>query len=134
MSNNIVFPGIRMNLLAVVAGVFFLSMAGVVTAEDADQPCVADAKKFCDDVRPGEGRVAQCMKEHEKDLSPGCKKNIVKMKEKIRDVAESCKDDAAKFCMDIEPGKGRILRCLKQHQGELSTACNEQLMFPHTRN
>ena len=134
MSNEIVFSGMRVNLLAVFTGLFLLSMAGIASAEDTDQPCVADAEKFCHDVRPGEGRVARCITEHEKELSPGCKKNIVKMKEKMREVAEFCKDDAARFCMDVEPGKGRILRCLKQHEGELSTPCNEQLMFPHTRN
>ncbi|HCC46634.1 MAG TPA: hypothetical protein DEQ38_00715 [Elusimicrobia bacterium] len=36
-------------------------------------PCAADAAKFCKDVKPGEGRVAACLKEHEKELSQACK-------------------------------------------------------------
>ena len=134
MKNRTVFSGIQMNWLAVVAGVFCLSMVGVVSAEQVDKPCAADAKKLCKDVQPGEGRVARCMKEHEKELSPACKENIKKMKEKAKEVAEACEGDAAKLCKGVEPGKGRILRCLKQHEGELSPACKKQMTAPHTRS
>ncbi|MFZ5523358.1 MAG: cysteine rich repeat-containing protein [Pseudomonadota bacterium] len=133
MKNLNVFSGMQMNRLAVVAGVFCLSIAAGVSAEEVDKPCVADARKLCKDVQPGEGRVARCMKEHEKELSPGCRENIGKMKEKARDVAEACKDDAGRLCKDVEPGKGRILRCLKQHEGELSAACKEQMPPPRGR-
>lgn len=133
MKNRTVFSSIQMNWLALIAGVFCLSIAAGVSAEEVDKPCAADAQKLCKDVQPGEGRVARCMKEHEKELSPGCKENIGKMKEKVREVAEACKDDAAKLCKDTKPGKGRILRCLKQHEGELSAACKEQMTLPHTR-
>ena len=134
MNTRTMYSVIDMSWLAVAAGIFFLSIATGVSAEEVDKPCVADAKKLCKDVQPGEGRIARCMKEHEKELSPGCKKNIVKAKEKIRDVAEACKGDAEKLCKDVEPGKGRILRCLKQHEGELSADCKKEVTFPHTRS
>ena len=133
MNNRSVFSGMQMNWLAVIAGVFCLSMAAGVSAEEVDRPCVADAKKLCKDVQPGEGRVAQCMKEHEKELSPGCKENIRKMKEKTKEVAEACKGDAEKVCKDVKPGEGRILRCLKQHEAELSPSCKEQMTQPRGR-
>jgi hypothetical protein len=133
MNTKTTFYGIELNWLTIVAGMFCLSIASGVSAEEVDKPCVADAKKLCKDVQPGEGRIARCMKEHEKELSPGCKHNIAKAKEKIKDVAEACRDDADKLCKDIEPGKGRILRCLKLHEGELSAACKEQMTLPHTR-
>ena len=133
MKNRTVFSGIQMNWLAVVAGVFCLSVAAGVSAEPVDRPCVADAEKLCKGVQPGEGRMARCMKEHEKELSSGCKENIGKMKEKVKEVAEACKDDAAKVCKDVKPGEGRILRCLKQHEAELSPACKEQMTPPRSR-
>ena len=34
--------------------------------------CGDDVKKFCADVKAGEGRILQCLKEHRKDLSQGC--------------------------------------------------------------
>jgi len=36
-----------------------------------------------------------------------------------------CSDDVAKFCKDVQPGGGRIARCLKQHEQELSPACKQ---------
>jgi hypothetical protein len=36
-----------------------------------------------------------------------------------------CDDDVAKYCKDIQPGRGRIARCLKQHEQELSPACKQ---------
>ncbi len=34
--------------------------------------CAEDVKKLCPDVKPGEGRIAQCLKQHTQDLSQGC--------------------------------------------------------------
>ncbi len=127
MKNRTVFSVNQMNWLAPVAGAFLLFMTTGVSAEPVGKPCAADAERLCKGVQPGEGRVARCMKEHEKELSPGCKENIVKLKEKIRDVAEACKDDAARLCKDTKPGQGRVLRCLKQQEDKLSPACKEQL-------
>jgi hypothetical protein len=36
-----------------------------------------------------------------------------------------CADDVAKYCKDVQPGGGRIVRCLKQHEQELSPACRQ---------
>jgi hypothetical protein len=34
--------------------------------------CAEDVKKFCSDVKSGEGRVFQCLKQHTQELTPGC--------------------------------------------------------------
>jgi hypothetical protein len=38
-----------------------------------------------------------------------------------------CADDVAKFCKDVQPGGGRIVRCMKQHEQELSPACKQHV-------
>ncbi len=38
-----------------------------------------------------------------------------------------CADDVAKYCKDVKPGEGRIVRCLKEHDTELSTECRAKM-------
>ncbi|HET7764918.1 MAG TPA: cysteine rich repeat-containing protein [Burkholderiales bacterium] len=38
-----------------------------------------------------------------------------------------CAEDAKKFCGDEKPGGGRIARCMKRHESELSPACQGQM-------
>jgi hypothetical protein len=38
-----------------------------------------------------------------------------------------CEGDIAKFCKNIEPGDGRILRCLTLSEENLTPACGKQL-------
>ena len=110
-----------------VMAVFALFVAGAAEHAGAQQqregPCAGDAKKFCGDVQPGQGRVAKCMKAHEAQLSPACRENAKERAEKAERVREECKPDAEKFCKGIKPGGGRILSCLKSHQAELNPAC-----------
>ncbi len=127
MKNRTAFSGIQMKWFAVLAGVFCLSMAAGVSAEQNARPCVEDAAKLCKGVQQGEGRVARCLKEHSSELSPACKENIGKMKERVHDFRQACKDDMAKLCKNTKPGGGKVLQCLKHHEGELSPGCKEQL-------
>ncbi|MHB0995567.1 MAG: cysteine rich repeat-containing protein [Elusimicrobiales bacterium] len=62
----------KLLLMALTAG-FALALTAPAAAEGFGKgPCAADAAKFCKDVKPGEGRVAACLKEHEKELSQAC--------------------------------------------------------------
>jgi len=38
-----------------------------------------------------------------------------------------CAADVQKFCKDVKRGEGRIIKCLKSHQSELSQACSSLL-------
>ena len=39
----------------------------------------------------------------------------------------ACTAEKEKFCKDVEPGAGRIRRCLEEHGAELSDACKQHL-------
>ena len=38
-----------------------------------------------------------------------------------------CERDIAKFCRNIEPGEGRLLKCLKLSEKDLTPPCKKQL-------
>jgi len=86
-------------------------------------PCAPDIAKLCKEIKPGQGNIAKCLKDHDKDLSPACKTFIGGMHKGMNDFREGCKTDVAKFCKDIKPGDKRLVQCLKEHQTELSTSC-----------
>ena len=92
--------------------------------------CKDDSMKFCKDVKPGDGRITDCLKSHESELSTGCKGNMEKMtkvKEKMTEFQNACKDDEQKLCQGVKPGHGAIAKCLKLHESELSAPCKDEM-------
>jgi len=50
--------------------------------------CRADFQKFCADVHPGSGRVAQCLLAHKSALSPACRDSLSKVGAQNADKSE----------------------------------------------
>lgn len=100
-------------------------------ATSADRPCAEDIKKFCPGVEKGEKRIAKCLKEHEKELSPACiaKKEArkEKRKEKMKGIRENCKEDMETLCKDVPVGKGAKIKCLKEKKDQASDKCKAVL-------
>ena len=125
-----------LRLVFVVAAIFcFISSIAFAQEMEGKGACRTDVEKFCKDVQPGQGRIAQCMKQHEAELSPACKERIAKGKERIAEgkgkekaqaIITACKPDMEKFCKGVEQGQGRIIRCLKANEAQLSPECREQ--------
>ncbi|MGD0278707.1 MAG: cysteine rich repeat-containing protein [Smithella sp.] len=68
-----------LKLILVVAAMFcFISSIAYAQGKEAKGPCRADIEKFCKDVKPGEGRIIECMKKHAEQLSPECKAKLKK--------------------------------------------------------
>jgi hypothetical protein len=44
--------------------------------QEFEQACKEDATKLCKDVKPGGGRILQCLKQHESELSATCKEKM----------------------------------------------------------
>ncbi len=112
-----------------LAGFMMVSALDALAAEES--PCKADYEKLCGDVKPGGGRIMECLKEHKDELSPECKTFLENKKaeimEKVQHVQEKCKSDVDKLCSGVEPGGGRILKCLLQHKDELTEDCRNAL-------
>jgi hypothetical protein len=111
--------------IALIVAVLFLMVPLMAQSEEIHRrgACKADFEKFCKDVKPGQGRIVKCMKEHEAELSLACIDQIAADREKAQEFIKACKPDADKFCKDIKPGHGRIIKCLKQNEAQLSAPC-----------
>ena len=119
-------PGIVALMIAVAT--LWMSAAAVhVAAAQGQSPCADDMQKFCQDVQPGAGRIARCLKEHENDLSLVCKQQIAEVKKKVHEFREACEDDFLRLCSGVKPGGGRIIKCLKEHESELSPECKTKM-------
>ena len=108
---------------SLIAGLVVLLAVPVAAAE---HPCKDDAERLCKGVEPGQGRILQCLKQHEADLSPACKQKRDSFRERMEEIRTACEDDARKFCAGVQPGGGRVARCLQQHQADLSVACRDE--------
>lgn len=83
MRKPIVFePYLALCALAVLLIMTVTSFAQQAAApERPRRACAADYKKFCADAKAGDGRVAQCMRDHAADLSAPCKASLEAAKE-----------------------------------------------------
>ena len=83
--------------------------------------CAVDIKSKCGEVKPGEGRIRACVKEHMSEFSEPCQAKLAN----LAAVSQACADDVKKACGDVKPKRGRIVACLKSALGNLSDACKD---------
>jgi hypothetical protein len=99
-------------------------VAGIASGQNV---CGDDVQKFCANIKPGAGRVEQCLEEHEAQLSPTCHVNVeadkLKVKAALAEFSEACRSDAAQLCPGVAPGGGRLLKCLSANDYALSRSC-----------
>lgn len=131
-------PTGRFYPVTLLAGLLFLGlMVGTYVSAADKNPCSEDMAKFCKDVKPDFRSIMECLEEHENELSEACKAHETKMggrrmeiREEIRErvrFRKACNDDIVKFCKDATPATGGILKCLTDHEKEISTSCRESV-------
>jgi hypothetical protein len=90
--------------------------------------CASEQKAFCSGVRPGEGRVIRCLRQHAAFISTSCKNWA--FSQKLPPTVgtrfnNACGNQVKTLCKGVRPGEGRIIRCLleKNKQTPLPVAC-----------
>jgi hypothetical protein len=119
--------------LALAARIAFAAAAGEPEPTPARRPflwgpCAAEVQKFCKDVEPGAGRIRACLQSHEAELSKACQAHLkrppaARMGRPGQAPMRACAPDIQKLCKGVQPGGGRIVQCLREHESELSQAC-----------
>jgi len=110
-----------LTLIAALAAALVLSTsAGYAAPSALAKACAKDIKSVCGDVKPGGGKLKDCVKAHYNDLSPDCQVAIVR----AAAVGKACKADVKQFCADSKSGKAATA-CLQSHMAEVSDGCKD---------
>jgi NAD+--asparagine ADP-ribosyltransferase len=104
-------------------GAALLMTHSAFAANPLAKACAADIKAQCADVKPGGGKLKDCVKAHFSDLSADCQVAIVRAAAE----GKACKADAKKLCADVKGGQRAKLDCLKEHAADLSDDCKEAM-------
>ncbi len=96
--------------------------------------CNADAAIFCPGLPLNSQKSFMCLMAYEDNLSLACELGIVEaaMTLEMGMIAldysiKACEADADKYCLDVEPGEGRIISCLRKNESKLNNDCTEAL-------
>ena len=116
-------------------GVSMTPLGGVPMPRDsrarqiAEVKCEAEVQQYCPDSLSGEDR-RRCVVQRMKRLDPACQQ-IVRQRLVRWQEAEgyklACVEDVKRVCLTVQPGDGRILQCLQEHEQELSEGCYQSL-------
>jgi len=91
-------------------------------AQGAAKACASDIKTLCVDVKPGQGRIAACVKDHIKDLSEPCQNLLAT----TAAAAKTCAPDVKQHCADARRRTEKI-SCLKSSLLNLSDECKSAI-------
>jgi hypothetical protein len=125
------------SLLVLIGGMVLLS--GIASAQEAlidevKQGCKTELEKYCKEVTPGQGRALACLYAHEDKLSGACDyalydaaAQLERAVNALAYVASECESDINKFCSGVQPGEGRIVKCIDKHEKDVSGRCKEAM-------
>nr|SVE80111.1 EOG090X05VD [Daphnia magna] len=98
------------------------------------KPCASDEKRFCAQIKPGQGRILECLKAHRKQLDDICHAAIFQAeKEEMDDSGvdfqfiQQCKDPIRRLCQN---DASNALECLKGYLDDstLELHCKELVL------
>lgn len=118
---------LRGNVLLIFFGLFCTLCSGFHAYAEESLICADDIAKYCKEIKPGGGRLLNCLRTHETELSASCRAKISEIQGIIKDCEQACSGDIVQFCKEVQPGGGRIVKCLRGHDKELSSSCSAKL-------
>lgn len=95
----------------------------------AEVKCEAEVQQYCPDSLLGEDR-RRCVMQRIKRLDPPCRQIVQQRLVHWREAEGyrlACVEDMKRVCLTVQPGDGRILQCLQEHEQDLSEACYQSL-------
>ena len=92
--------------------------------------CEADEKLLCPGLQHNSRKSFMCLMAYEANLSNSCALGIVEAAMTLEagmmaidHSIKACEADADKFCLEVQPGNGRIVQCLVKNEANLAEQC-----------
>ena len=107
-----------------IGTIILLSAPVAMAKERSAGVCVADIKAKCAGVKPGEGRIRDCVKTHAAEFSDPCKARLAR----VAETSKACAPDIKENCADKEKSKGSVRACIQKIIANIkSDQCKEAL-------
>jgi len=103
-----------------------LLLAAAVLPARADDPCAAETLALCNKA-VGTNAVLGCLRSNQEKLSPACQTSVADYTALAQQYGEDCQADAQKLCANVQPGQGRLARCLVDNLSFVSQSCQEAI-------
>jgi len=103
----------------VLVAAALLTIATGARAEDA---CAEAVNRLCPRGR-GDLLLLGCLRTYERELGAACQGDLDLLLAKAKEIGAACEGDVTKLCKAVQPGEGRVVTCLKDHESGLSTSC-----------
>jgi len=115
--------------IVLMIGAILMVWSSNATAQErlAVGRCLADLRKLCPGIQPGNNRLRACMREHIRDVSFPCLVTLAKFAEVRRSLNEECSAHIRQQCANVERGGGRFGACLRSAVASLSDTCKDAL-------
>jgi hypothetical protein len=115
-------------VLSMIASLLMLVAASGAFAQ-YENPCEGDIARFCSNLAPGRGAIANCLSQNEAQLSPACKEmHLSKLADVLRQTQQVCEADSSKFCgAELQEQGIKLLNCLRINAPGLSPDCKKKL-------
>jgi hypothetical protein len=119
----------RFAVYFLVCSVMLVTASGAL-AQQYVNPCAGDIAKFCSNVQPGKGYIADCLSRNEAQLSPKCRSmHLEDLAEVVRQMHQVCTSDTQKFCAREQMQSGAaLMSCMWSWRGSLSPDCNTKFL------
>jgi hypothetical protein len=118
----------RFAVYFLVFSVMLVTASGAL-AQQYVNPCEGDIAKFCGNLSPGKGYIADCLSQNEAQLSPECKStHLAELSNVLRRAQQACKLDVVKFCPSEQMRSSvELMKCMWGFRTSLSPECNRDI-------
>lgn len=96
-------------------------------AGDLPGPCQEDAKKYCDKIAPGGGRILSCLFDKLSHLKLECRKAIGPLAPAVRAWRADCGTDIDLHCTKAPAGP-QLANCLSQNVAKVGPHCKARVI------